>query len=126
MTTAGHLSRFWGPEGTHTPIDGITVDLRPGGAFETIMINDRTGATHTMRAVYLEVREPEYLSWQETASGMITELEFVEHGESTTEVITTQRGVPPAMRGREARAGWQTALDRNAAYLAALVADPTR
>ena len=33
LTQPGHLTRFWGPAGTSTPIDAITVDLRPGGVF---------------------------------------------------------------------------------------------
>ena len=122
LTTPDHLSQFWGPVGTHTPVAGITVDLRPGGVFETTMINDRTGAAHTMKAVYLEIRQPQYLSWREVSSGMVTELEFIERGDATTEVITTQRGLPPAMSSPEARAGWRTALERNAGYIAAVAA----
>jgi hypothetical protein len=40
----------------------------------------------------------------------------------TTEVITTQRGLPPHMRTPQARAGWGTALDRAAAYIASIAA----
>lgn len=126
MTTPEHLSHFWGPVGTHTPVTGIVIDLRPGGVFETTMINDRSGDAYTMRAVYVEVREPEYLSWREVGSGMVTELRFIDRGEGGTEVITTQRGVPPAMRSAEALAGWRTALDRNASYIASLVAGSRR
>jgi uncharacterized protein YndB with AHSA1/START domain len=122
MTTPEHLTHFWGPAGTHTSLTDIVVDLRPGGAFETTMINDRSGERHTMRAVYLEVREPEYLSWREVSSEMVTELRFIDRGEDGTEVITTQHGLPPAMRTPAARAGWRTALDRNTSYLASLVA----
>lgn len=122
MTDPEHLRQFWGPVGTHIPVSGITVDLRPGGVFQTTMINDRTGAAHTMRAVYLEIREPEYLSWREVSSGMVTEITFIDAGDACTEVITTQRGLPPAMRSPEARTGWRSALERNAAYIAAVTA----
>jgi uncharacterized protein YndB with AHSA1/START domain len=125
MTTPEHLSQFWGPIGTHTPVAGIVIDLRPGGVFETTMVNDNSGDEHTMRAVYVEIREPEYLSWREVGTGMVTELRFIDRGQGSTEVITTQRGVPPAMRSGEARAGWRSALNRNAAYLAWLVAEST-
>src|SRR4051794_33927557 len=64
MTTPEHLARFWGPAGTHTPVSSIVVELRPGGAFETTMVNDRSGETHTMRAVYVEIRPPSHLSWR--------------------------------------------------------------
>lgn len=119
MTTPEHLAHFWGPTGTHTPLSAIVADLRPGGVFETTMVNDRSGETHTMRAVYVEVRPPSFLSWRDVGSGMLTELTFVEadHG---TEVVTTQRGLPPQMRTPEARAGWRTALDRAGDYIASI------
>ena len=65
MTTPEHLTHFWGPAGTTTPVDNITVDLRPGGAFETTMVNDADGSSYTMRAVYVEVRRPDRLVWIE-------------------------------------------------------------
>ena len=40
MTEPEHLTHFWGPTGTSTPLEGIVVELRPGGAFETTMVND--------------------------------------------------------------------------------------
>jgi uncharacterized protein YndB with AHSA1/START domain len=121
LTTAEHLTHFWGPSGTHTPLENIVVDLRPGGAFETTMVSDRSGDRYTMRAVYVEVDPPRYLSWRELESGVFTEIRFTSLNAGTTRVVTTQRGLPPAMRTPEARAGWSTALDRNAAYIASLM-----
>jgi uncharacterized protein YndB with AHSA1/START domain len=31
MTTPSHLTHFWGPIGMSTPLEGITVEPRPGG-----------------------------------------------------------------------------------------------
>jgi len=121
MTTPAHLTHFWGPRGTHTPLENIVVDLRPGGAFETTMVSDHSGDTHTMRAVYVDVDPPRYLSWRELDSEVFTEIMFTDLSEGTTQVVTTQRGLPPAMRTPEARAGWSTALERNAAYIASLM-----
>jgi uncharacterized protein YndB with AHSA1/START domain len=121
LTTPEHLTHFWGPTGTHTPVSNIVVDLRPGGAFETTMVNDHSGDTYTMRARYCEVEAPAFVSWREVDSGVLTELTFVDVGDGTTEVITTQRGLPPRMRTPEARAGWSTALDKAAVYIASLV-----
>jgi Activator of Hsp90 ATPase homolog 1-like protein len=45
MTRPEHLTHFWGPDGTTTPIDGITVEPQPGGRFETVMVNDADGRT---------------------------------------------------------------------------------
>ncbi|MDH6291969.1 SRPBCC family protein [Rhodococcus opacus] len=123
MTQPEHLTHFWGPRGMHTPLGNITVDLRPGGAFETTMVNDATGDTHTMRAVYVTVDAPSFVSWREIESEVLTEIRFIDLDEGTTEVVTTQSGLPPQMRTPEARAGWGTALDRGAAYIEALADD---
>lgn len=120
MTSPAHLTHFWGPTGTHTPLDHIVVDLRPGGAFETTMVSDATGDTFTMRARYVDVDPPRRLTWREVGSDVATELRFRDLGDGRTEVVTTQRGLPPAMRTPQARAGWGTALDRFAHYLESL------
>ena len=122
MTQPEHLTRFWGPAGTTTPIDGITVDLRPGGVFETVMVNDADGSRYTLRAVYVEVRRPDRLVWTEpeTEGGMITTITFAELGDGRTEVVTHQANVPEPYRSREAQEGFQTSLDRFDAYLASL------
>jgi Activator of Hsp90 ATPase homolog 1-like protein len=49
LTTAEQLTHFWGPTGTTTPADHITIELRVGGLFETIMIDDATGARYATR-----------------------------------------------------------------------------
>ena len=120
MTKPEHLTHFWGPVGTTTPIDGITVDLRPGGVFETVMVNDADGSTYTMRAVYVEVHRPDRLAWTEPGVGMDTTITFTDLGDGRTEVITHQANMPEAFRRPQARAGWETSLDRFDVYLASL------
>jgi uncharacterized protein YndB with AHSA1/START domain len=122
MTRPEHLAHFWGPAGTTTPVGGITVDLRPGGAFETTMVNDADGSTYTMRAVYVEVRRPDRLVWVErdVEGGMRTTVTFVDLGDGRTEVVTHQTNVPAAYLSAEAQAGFSTSLDRFEAYLARL------
>lgn len=119
MTQPEHLTQFWGPTGTSTPLDGIVVDLRPGGAFETTMVNDSDGSTYTMRAVYLEVARPDRLVWQEAGveGGMRTTITFVDLHDGRTEVVTHQTNVPEWYLRPEASAGFQTSLDRFDAYL---------
>lgn len=122
MTRPAHLTRFWGPRGTTTPIDGITVELRPGGRFETTMISEADGSVYTMRAVYVEVNPPDRLIWTEAdvEGGMTTTVTFAALDGGLTEVTTHQTNVPPAFRAPEAQAGFQTSLDRFDAYLAAI------
>jgi uncharacterized protein YndB with AHSA1/START domain len=122
MTTPEHLTHFWGPAGTTTPVENIVIDLRPGGAFETTMVSDADGGTYTMRAVYTEVGRPHRLGWIEPGveGGMRTTITFTDLGDGRTEVITHQTNVPEAYRSAEARAGFATSLDRFDAYLAGL------
>ena len=40
MVDPEHLTHFWGPTGVTTPLEGIKTDVRPGGIFETVMVND--------------------------------------------------------------------------------------
>ena len=122
MTVPEHLTNFWGPTGTTTPLDRITVDLRPGGAFETVMVNDSDGGEYTMRAVYTEVERPDRLAWTEPEGGMTTTITFTDLGDGSTEVVTHQTNVPEMFRTPEARKGFLTSLDRCEAYLATLTA----
>ncbi len=117
MIDPEHLTKFWGPVGVSTPIEKITVDARPGGVFETVMVNDADGSEYPMRAVYLEVTEPERLAWSDPDTGMTTTSTFVDLGGSRTEVRIHQTKVPEAFRGGESQAGFSSALDRFAAYL---------
>ncbi|GAA0398796.1 activator of HSP90 ATPase [Acrocarpospora corrugata] len=121
MTTPEHLTHFWGPTGTTTPIGGIVIDLRPGGVFETTMVNDADGSAYIMRAVYVEVRRPDRLIWIESdvEGGMRTTITFVDLEDGRTEVVTHQSNVPSAYLSAQARAGFATSLDRLDLYLAA-------
>ena len=118
MTDPDHLTHFWGPKGVSAPREGITVDARPGGVFETVMVNDSDGNEYATRAVYDEVRPPERLSWTEAHSGMRVTTEFVALGPDRTEVRIHQRYVPEAFLLPEVQAGFLSSLDRFDAYLA--------
>jgi uncharacterized protein YndB with AHSA1/START domain len=122
MTQPEHLTHFWGPDGTSSPITGITVDLRPGGAFETVMVNNADGSSYVMRAVYAEVRRPDRLVWTEPAleGGMTTTIMFNDLGDGRTEVVTHQTNVPAAFADPGARKGFETSLRRFADYVEAL------
>ena len=120
MTDPAHLTHFWGPAGTSAPRAHIRVDARPGGVFETLMVNDADGIEYPTRALYDDVRPPELLAWTETHSGMRVRIEFLELAPDRTEVRIHQTRVPEPMRAPEAQAGFLTSLDRFAAYLAGL------
>lgn len=124
MTQPEHLTHFWGPAGTSAPIEHIRVDARPGGAFETVMINDADGSRYPTQAVYDEVAEPERLVWTEAHSGMTVTVTFTDLSGTRTGVEIRQAKVPAAFRSPEAQAGFLTSLDRFAGYLATLTGGP--
>jgi len=120
MIEPEHLTHFWGPLGVSTPLEHITVDARVGGVFETVMVNDSDGSQFPMRAVYVEILEPERLVWTDPGTGVTTTSTFADLGDSRTEIRIRQMNVPEAFRSAEAQAGFSTSLDRFAAYLGTL------
>jgi uncharacterized protein YndB with AHSA1/START domain len=117
MLEPEHLTHFWGPAGVSTPLETIKVDVRPGGVFETVMVNDSDGARYPTRAVYVEITEPERIVWTEPGSGVTTTSIFRDLGGERTELQIRQANAPEGYRSPEARAGFSTSLDRLAAYL---------
>ena len=124
MLEPEHLTHFWGPVGVSTPVDKITVDPRPGGVFETIMVNDETGEEYPSRGVFVEIVEPERIVWTEpdVEGGMMNSSTFTDLGDGRTEVFIHQTNVPEIYRTPEARIGFESSLDRFASYLGALTA----
>jgi uncharacterized protein YndB with AHSA1/START domain len=118
LTEPAELAHFWGPSGMSTPIDGIVVELHPGGRFETLMLGEH--ASHRMVATFTEVVPPARLAWVESATGMHTVSTLDDLGDGTTAVVIRQRNVPQAMRRPEARAGFASSLDKLEEHLSHL------
>ena len=122
MLTPEHLTQFWGPAGMSAPLDGITVDPRPGGVFETVMVADDGTGRYTMRAVFDEIVEPERISWTEVESGLRSRSTFTDLGDGRTQVTIEQSNMPAAYLTEEAQAGFRTSLDKLEGYLVTLPA----
>jgi uncharacterized protein YndB with AHSA1/START domain len=122
MITPEHLTHFWGPVGVSTPLDRIRVDPKPGGVFDTVMVNDADGSEYPSHGVYVEVDVPSRLSWTEpdVEGGMLTSVTFDDLGDGRTEVVIHQTNVPEMYRSPEAQAGFNSSLDRFAAYISTL------
>ena len=122
MISPEHLTHFWGPVGVSTPIGNIKVDPRPGGVFETTMVNDADGAEYESKGVFVEIVEPERIVWTEpdVEGGMTTTSTFVDLGDGRTEVVVHQTNVPEMYRSPEAQAGMQSSFDKFAAYVSSL------
>ena len=120
MVEPEHLTHFWGPVGMSTPLNSIHIDARPGGVFETVMVNDADGSSYASRGVFVEVEEPERLVWLEADIRMTTTTTFVALDGDRTEVHIHQKSVPEPFRAPEAQAGFRSSLDRLGAYLSML------
>ena len=119
LTEPAELAHFWGPRGMRTPLEGIVVELRAGGRFETLMVGD--AGSHRMVATFTEVVPPERLAWVEPASGLHTTGTLTDLGDGSTELVIRQQHVPEPMRSAQARAGFLTSLDELEEHLARLI-----
>jgi len=114
------LARFWGPVGTHTPESSVVIEARPGGRFETVMVNDADGSQYPTSAVFVEILEPERWSFREPDAGMTTNVTLTDLGDGRTRLVIHQTNVPEMYRSPEALAGFKTSIERMAAYVASL------
>ena len=110
-TEPDRLARWWGRRGWNTPPESVTMDVRPGGAFELNSIAEADGAEMPQAFVYVEVVEPERLVFSERGGGTAT-VTLTDLGDGRTEMTFETR-----VRGTRAEAGLRSALDRLAEHL---------
>ncbi len=122
LTSPEHLTHFWGPTGTSTPLERIVVEPRPGGRFETVMVNDESGDEYPVLGVFVEFESPRMFSFIEAGAegGMKTAITFNDLGDGRTEMVTHQTQVPAMFTSPEAQAGLQTMFDKLDRHLASL------
>jgi uncharacterized protein YndB with AHSA1/START domain len=115
-TEPDQLAQWWGPRGSSAPLERITMDVRPGGAFSVTLVSAE-GNEMTIAGVYREVVEPERLvldepaegSWHEGAVSVAT---FTDLGDGRTEmVVQTTIHTTDEMRVT-AQAGMERTFDR--------------
>lgn len=119
LTEPAELAEFWGPAGMSTPVEGIVVELHPGGRFETVMRGEH--GEYRMVATFTDVTPPETLSWVDSETGMHTTSTLHDRGDGSTEVVIHQRNAPEPVRLPKARAGFLTSLDKLEEHLAHLM-----
>jgi uncharacterized protein YndB with AHSA1/START domain len=89
-TEPEELVQWWGPPGWSTPLETVTMDVRPGGDFRLRSVS-ADGVEMPVVGVYREVVEPERLvldepaeqAWHEGAESVVT---FTDLGGGRTEV----------------------------------------
>ena len=112
-TSAEVLRRWWHAEHDwETPF--AEVDARVGGDIRLVMRNSVDGTEYGGNGVYTLLDPPLRLAFTWTwddqpAAQQLVELEFIDHGDRTT-VVMTHRGLPPAETD-EYRSGWHNSFD---------------
>ena len=118
------VAQWWGPDGFETPLDSVAIELRPGGRFDLLMVDTRTGNQFPVRQEILEASAPELLVMRHEAvpehgllEPIVTRIELHAH-EGGTRVDVTG-GPYPAHMGPNAEQGWREQFDKLARVLSA-------
>ena len=109
-TEPERLARWWGKRGWNTPLDTLTMDVRPGGAFRWDSISEADGTRMSGEHVYVEVVEPERLVFSGpagTATVALTDL-----GDGRTEMAFHTTVCMRADTREQAAIGLASAFDR--------------
>ncbi|MEO7413643.1 MAG: SRPBCC family protein [Opitutaceae bacterium] len=120
-TDPTQLARWWGPHGMTTPF--CEMDLRPGGAFRTLM-RAPDGSEYPTKGVFLEITPPERIvfsdafepGFQPAVDPFITAIVTFEDFDGRTKC--TARALHKSVSDREKHQqmgfhqGWSESLDR--------------
>jgi uncharacterized protein YndB with AHSA1/START domain len=120
-TEPTELVQWWGPSGWSTPIETVTMDVRPGGEFRLTSTSDE-GEEMPVVGVYREVVEPERLVLEEPAEGSwhegsVSTVTFTDVGGGRTEMVLQATINTTQEMGRHAEGGMRATLDRLADHL---------
>jgi len=121
-TEPARLVRWWGPKDFTIP--EYKMDVRPGGAWRTVMRSPR-GERHSVQGVFREIVAPERLvftwAWEDEhgkpGHETVVAVEFRARGDKTE--LTLTHSVFENAKSRDAhKSGWSSSLDCLAEHLA--------
>jgi uncharacterized protein YndB with AHSA1/START domain len=120
-TEPEELVQWWGPPGWSTPLETVTMDVRPGGDFRLTSVSGE-GVEMPVVGVYREVVEPERLvldeppehAWHEGSESVVT---FTDLGEGRTEVVIQATIQTTDEMRQHAERGMRDTFDRLGAHL---------
>lgn len=112
------LAQFWGPAGTHTPVESIVTEPRVGGRFVNTMVADDGSWESTMHATIVDYAPPERFTFRVDDGGLESRSTFTDLGDGRTEVSVHQVNVPLGFLTAESLAGFTSSLDRFERFLA--------
>lgn len=121
------VSKWFGPSQVHSPVDKIQIDMRVGGVWNIIMVDNESGEFYPVISELTEVVKPELFAGFGEAvpeSGetitLTLRVEFHDHGEKTR-VGLHQGPFTPEFRDLTA-AGWEESFVKMDALFEAGVA----
>jgi uncharacterized protein YndB with AHSA1/START domain len=120
-TVPEELAQWWGPPGWTTPLDSVTMDVRPGGVFRLTSLSDE-GEEMPVAGTYREVVEPERIvleeppeqAWHEGSVSVVT---FTDLGDGRTELALQATIQTTDEMRAQAEGGMRATLDRLAEHL---------
>jgi uncharacterized protein YndB with AHSA1/START domain len=121
-TDPDEVAAWYGPAHMDVPRDGVRIDARVGGRWELTMVPRSGGEGFAIGYEILELIDPELLVMRSDPmpglpNGTVVRVQLHDHGPKTRMTLT-DGPFPPAGRGH-AEAGYESALDKLAAHLAA-------
>jgi uncharacterized protein YndB with AHSA1/START domain len=110
-TQPEYLAQWFGPDSVHVPVDSVEIDLRVGGVWNLVMVDNETGAQYPLRSVITELIDQELLVSEAEANtdgGLITvtiRAQFHDHGDVTR--LTFTQGPFNDIQKHQTIEGWQ-------------------
>ena len=106
------LSKWFGPHTTHAPAELMQIDMRVGGSWNVIMVDNETGEHYPVQSTIVELEKPVYFLGEQSsdpekgfAEKMFLRVEFHDHGDKTR--VTLHQGPFSAEFRDMTIAGWE-------------------
>jgi uncharacterized protein YndB with AHSA1/START domain len=115
-TDPDEATQWWHPRGVSTPREHVSLDVRPGGAYSYLMVNDADGSEYPTAGTYLEVEEPERLvfTWRAAADSddgaPVITITLTEVGDQT-EMVFHLEGIAAHPGDGNVYDGWDSAFE---------------
>jgi len=121
-TDPDEVAAWYGPAHMEVPRDSVRIDARVGGRWEVTMVPRGGGDVFAISYEIVELVEPERLVMRSDPmpghrDGTVVRVQLHDHGPKTR--MTLSDGPFPATGRGHAEAGYEGALDKLAAHLAA-------
>jgi uncharacterized protein YndB with AHSA1/START domain len=118
------VKQWWGPDGYETPLDSVLIEPRPGGRYDLMMVDTRTGNEYPVRQEVLEATAPHLLVLchepmpdHGMLKEIVTRIELHAHEGGTR--VEISGGPYPGDMGAFAEQGWSQQFEKLARVLSA-------